>query len=294
MGKIFKWIGYLIGALVLLIISLYVISQYQLNRRFDVQPPQITVPHDENTINHGRHLAVTRGCIDCHGENLAGSINAESLFLGRISATNLTGGSGGVGQHYSDTDWVRAIRHGIGQDGKALFFMPSNEYYYLSDRDLTSLIAYIKSQPSLDNDIGETWFGPLLRLLFLLGELPLAAAEVIDHQGARPEPPIVDVTAEYGRYLSVGCALCHGEDFAGGSIPGDPPGWPEAPNLTPAGNLSSWNEADFIMAMRTGVTPSGHKLNPEYMIWPSYAHMTDDELKAMWLFFRSLEAQTIR
>ena len=62
------------------------------------------------------------------------------------------------------------------------------------------------------------------------------------------------------------------------------------PNLTPGGELRGWTEADFIQAMRAGVSPSGHKLNPDFMPWKMYANMTDEELKSLWLYLQSLPA----
>jgi hypothetical protein len=44
---------------------------------------------------------------------------------------------------------------------------------------------------------------------------------------------------------------------------------------------------DFIATMRTGQTPSGRTLS-EVMPWKYYDQMTDDELKAVWLYLQSL------
>ena len=63
-------------------------------------------------------------------------------MIGTLRAPNLT--PGGVGGTYTDTDWIRALRHGVAPDGTPLVFMPSWEYYYLSKEDLGALIAYLK------------------------------------------------------------------------------------------------------------------------------------------------------
>ena len=94
--------------------------------------------------------------------------------------------------------------------------------------------------------------------------------------------------AEFGAYLATSCMGCHGSDFAGGPIPGAPPDAPLASNLTPAGNLSGWDEAGFIAVMRTGITPEGKELDPAIMPWPIGASMTDVELQAMWSFLQNL------
>ncbi len=118
----------------------------------------------------------------------------------------------------------------------------------------------------------------------LLSDPSLLAAEVIDHDAARPASPEPGVTVEYGRYLSASCTVCHGEDFAGGSGAG------AGLNLTGGGDLASWTEDDFLTTLRTGVTPLGDRLNPELMPWERISQMTDDELRAIWLYLQTLTA----
>lgn len=228
--------------------------------------------------------------MDCHGQNLAGGPFIDDPAIGRIYAANLTAGNGGIAD-FTDIDWVRAIRHGVGPDNKPLLFMPSQEFYYLSDADLGDLIAYLKSVPPVDGPEPDSSPGPLGRVLFLAGEFPLVPAELIDHDAPRPSAPSPGVTVEYGQYLAVGCTGCHGTGFSGGPIPGVPPEWPPAANLTPSGELATWTEVDFITTMRSGVTPDGRELNSDFMPWPTISRLTDDELKALWLFLQQLPAK---
>ncbi len=297
MKKVAKWAGIvfagLAGVLVVAAALVFFLSQNRINRTYAIQVETLTIPTDADALARGEHLAVTRGCTDCHGANLAGAPFFDDPAIGKLYASNLTPGKGGVGRTYEDEDWVRAIRHGVRPDGKPLLFMPAQEFYYLSDEDLGALIAYLKTIPAVDNEPDEDAVGPLGRILFLAGQLPLIPAELIDHDGPRPAAPPPGVTAEYGRYLAVGCAGCHGQDFAGGPIPGMPPGTPPAANLTPAGHLSQWSEADFINTLRTGVTPKGEKLSP-IMPFSSIGAMTDDELKAIFLFLQSLPRKSNR
>lgn len=67
------------------------------------------------------------------------------------------------------------------------------------------------------------------------------------------------------------------------------PGAPFAPNLTPGSELAAWTEADFMNALRTGITPSGHELS-DSMPWKGLGKMTDEELKAVWLYLQSVPA----
>ena len=65
----------------------------------------------------------------------------------------------------------------------------------------------------------------------------------------------------------------------------------DAANLTPDpefGIAKEYNEASFIKAMRTGKSPDGGSILPP-MPWQNYAKMTDDDLKAMWAYCKSLK-----
>ena len=88
------------------------------------------------------------------------------------------------------------------------------------------------------------------------------------------------VTVAYGKYLALSCAACHGDDLAGDF----------GPNITPGGTSGKWSEADFIRTLRLGTTPDARKLDSEDMPWKSFARLTDDELKAIWLYLKSVPA----
>jgi hypothetical protein len=100
----------------------------------------------------------------------------------------------------------------------------------------------------------------------------------------------VDVV--YGKYLAdiAGCTGCHRPGLSGGPIPAAPPDFPEAANLTPSGELVGWTEEMFITTIRTGVKPSGTPLK-EQMPSKYFALMSDDELKAIWMFLQSVPAK---
>ena len=167
--------------------------------------------------------------------------------------------------------------------------MPARVFYYLSDEDLGALIAYLKTLPPVDNEMPPLNLGPLGRLMLVLGELPpeftTPDATVIDHGGPRPVTPEPGVTVEYGEYLTHVCTVCHGENFNGQAMEREG----LVPNLTPGGEVAFWTEEEFMTTLRTGVTPGGHQLN-EFMPWKYFGQMTDDELRAVWLYLQSLPA----
>jgi hypothetical protein len=110
----------------------------------------------------------------------------------------------------------------------------------------------------------------------------------IDHTLPAPPAPVEGVTAAYGEYIAQVCTERHGAQLNG--IPFGPPGAEvPSPNLTPGGELAKWSEADFINTLRSGITPTGKTMNLD-MPWPCFGQMTDDELKALWLYLQSLPA----
>ncbi len=212
----------------------------------------------------------------------------DDLAAGIIASKNLTTGKGGIGGELSTTDFIKAIRHGIDPGNKALKIMPSNDYVSLSDEDVGAIIAYIKSVEPVDNVPPQTNPGLVMRALYLAGQVPLLAAESIDHQ-AKPVPVEAKVGVEFGQYLAVSCTGCHGEGYSGGPNPKAPPGFKSPSNLTPDVDtgLGKWTESDFFNAMRHGRRPNGQQLD-QFMPWQSYRNMTDTEIKSIWQYLQTL------
>lgn len=285
-----KWIGIgmgcLIGLVVLVLLGLYAWTGLRLSRTYRIEPAPLRVPADPAAVERGRHWTAVH-CTGCHGEDLAGTVVFDDLSLGRAEASNLTSGHGGVASAYSDADWVRAIRHGVRSNGKPLVIMPSKDYYYLSDDDLAAIIAYVKGVPPVDRPMGGYTFKPMARILAAVGGFgDFLAAEVIDHRASRPSAPTAGASATYGAYLvkTGGCQACHGQELSGGKDPN--PAAPPAPNITPAA-LGGWSETDFVTAMRSGRMPNGRQLS-EFMPWKYMGRMSDDELKALWLYLKAV------
>ena len=165
----------------------------------------ISIPTDAKAVQRGEHLATILLCKYCHGDNLSGKLEFEVPGMLRIPTPNLTSGAGGVGSFYTDKDWVRAIRHSVGHDGRALFIMMSNQYHHLGDEDVSALIAYLKSLPPADHKLPERRFEPIGKLMMGAGLLPPFAADQIDYASPAPAQPEPDVTVAYGEYLSRTC-----------------------------------------------------------------------------------------
>jgi len=299
MKRVFKWIGLsVLGLLLLVLGGTYLLSAFALNKEYRVKVTPITIPTDSFSIERGRHIATAMAkCGDCHGKDLGGKVMVDDMpMVGKLWAANLTRGKGSAVADYNDEDWVRAIRHGVGKDGKSLLVMPAQEYWHHDDEELGAIIAYIKSVPPVDREIPDWSVGPLFRFLYLAGQIPLLPAEMIDHEAPRPPVPVAGPTAEYGKHMVTtgGCASCHGPGFSGGPVPGMPPDFPPASNITtnPTEGIGSWTEADFVRALREGKRPNGTMIN-KAMPWEYTAMLSDDEIRALWLYLRTVPpAQT--
>ncbi len=290
MALLARVLGIIIILIVIVAATIYLIGSLKLNRKFDIAPQSLalSVPSDAASVARGRHLAVAiTKCTVCHGADLGGTIFIEAPPF-RVVAPNLTKGAGGVGGSLSDADYVRAIRHGVAPDGHGLLVMPSREYAGLSDADLASIIAYAKSVAPVDRTLPPTDIRPLGRMLLAVGQMPESDANTIDQNAQPPATMPAAVTLEYGRYMAQigGCTGCHRANLAGGHVPGTPPDFPDAQNLTPAG-IGSWSEADFFHALRAGKRPDGTTINP-FMPWAETAQMTDPEIKALWMYVHSV------
>jgi len=153
--KILKWLGIFLGSVAVLLTIFYAVVYFQtesrINKVYDVSLQTLTIPDDPTSYILGKHIADIRGCHGCHGANLA---KGEVFFdkktpTGVLAASNITSGKGGIS--YTDQDWIRALRHGLGKDNKPLWFMPSHEIYHISNQEMGALIGYLKKQPSVDH-----------------------------------------------------------------------------------------------------------------------------------------------
>lgn len=290
MKKFFKGLGLVLFLLTIILavgaMVIYSKTNSRFTRKFQAPLRQLPLVSAARDLEEGKRLFVSRGCPDCHGADLGGKTFIDDPAIGVVSGSNLTSGKGGIAAERSDSELARAIRNGVGKDGRGLLLMPAEDYAGMSDADTGKLIAYIRSASPVDRSMPEISIGPVARILFLTGKFPnLLAAEHIRHDQAPPKQVTAAVSVEFGRYVASTCTGCHGQNFAGGPIPGAPPEWLPASDIRKAA-LSSWTEADFIRALRTGRKPDGGAMRFP-MPWQSLGRLTDTELKALWLYIQS-------
>lgn len=288
MKKILKWIGIVLGCLLgltlLAAVILFFSGNSRLSKTYDFPPSGIVVPTDTASIEYGKHRVETL-CADCHADDLGGVIGWTVVGpLAAIDSANLTSGEGGIAEEFTtDEDYVNAIRHGADPEGKPIYMPAVTAFQHISDEDLGAMIAYLKTVPPVDRQTNGSQFTALGKIIFATGMFGDLPAEVVNHQN-NVTAPTAGATVEYGEYLvNIGdCRACHGQELAGGSYP-DPAVTQPVPNLTPGGELGAWTEEQFIQIMRTGGA-----LNPDLMPVKEIGKLSDDELKAIWMYLHSL------
>jgi mono/diheme cytochrome c family protein len=256
-------------------------------------------------VERGRYIVRDVAvCGHCHSADprnadgpLSGGYEFKNWRLGTIRAANITPDTlTGIGK-WTDAEIVRAIRSGEEPDGGLIApVMPYEWFHGMSDRDALAVARYLKSTDPVNHRVendGNLVYG--FAKLFFLG--PKSTESVT----APPAGP----TAEYGRYLAnhvALCAECHtpltgiqqkpdrDRLFAGTNEPIK--GFPANPaNLTPdlETGIGSWTETGFLNTLRKGVNPRGDSLH-EFMPWREIRRMTDDDLRAIYRYLRTVPA----
>jgi mono/diheme cytochrome c family protein len=263
----------------------------RLARKHDAHRMDLPLPAatDAAAAARGKHLAEARyGCAACHGGNLGGGVMLDDRAIGTILGPNLTRGRGSRTDGYAMADWDRIVRHGVKPDGTGAL-MPSEDFFRMSDSELSDIVAYARSLPPVDAAVPAPSLAPIGKILVAVGKLPLSA----ERQPALPHPAKPPETAEtvaFGEHLAATCRSCHRENLAGGPLPFGPPDWPAAANLTRHdGGLRRWKYVDFERALTEGVSRDGRKLRePMSGVVAGTRGMDPTERRALWSYLQTL------
>ncbi len=295
MKRWMKWTSFSLGFIVIAVAAAAIggtaMADRKQERRIPVALASIPLPDDQDSLARGRYLFQTRGCTECHGTDGQGRafIN-DGAF--RVTGPQIAPGSRSAVAAYRTEDWIRTIRHGVDPSGRALIVMPSEDYNRMSDADLGALIAYLKKMPAVEG-LERVVALPLpVRVLYGFGAIRDAAAK-IDH-GLPPQATVpMAADANYGRYVANMCIGCHGEQLSGGKIPGAPPDWPAAANLTPGEGsvMPRYARLDaFSSMLKTGKRPDGSAI--AVMPFESLSRLDDTEVAALHTFLATLTPRT--
>ncbi len=263
----------------------------RLSRHYETHRIALALPaaNDTEAIERGKHLVTARyGCAVCHGQNLGGGVMLDDPAIGSLLGPNITAGQGSRAANYTMADWDRIVRHGVMPDGTPAT-MPSEDFFKMSDAELSDIVAYVRSVPAVDAAVAPPKLGPVGKVLVALGKFPISA----ERQPSAPHlsaPPLAADSAEFGEHLIATCTACHRPNLAGGKMAFGPPDWPAASNLTqhPTG-LGGWTYDDFEKALTLGVSKDGRKLRPPMSdVVLGTKAMNPTERKAIWTYLRSI------
>lgn len=212
---------------------------------------------------------------------------------GQVVAPNISPDPETGAGNWTDDQLARAIREGIGHDGRALFpLMPYQMFRSLSDEDLASIIVYLRSLPAVRR------MQPATQIIFPVRYLMRSLPEPLD----APVPaPDVSTPEKRGAYLvAIGaCAQCHtpsdahgnplvGMDFGGGQILEGPWGRVASANLTPdSSGIPYYDLALFTQVLRTGYAKS--RVINQVMPWHVFRGMTDEDIAAIFAYLKTLK-----
>jgi mono/diheme cytochrome c family protein len=280
-----------LGALVLLAATALglgvVLAERKMQRTVSVQVQPVALRDDAASVERGKYLFGSRGCVDCHGSAGTGRTFVEDGGL-VIAGPNITTGPGGVVAAYQPVDWVRSIRHGVSPQGRPLMIMPSEDYNRFTDDDLASLVAYIRQLPPASGQGAVVKLPLPVKALYGYGAIHDAAAR-IDHMLPPQQPVPEGVSLAHGQYVANMCIGCHRSGLEGGKIPGGPPDWPPASRLIPGEGsvMGRYPDAEALMAMfRSGKRPDGTTI--QVMPFGSLGQMSETDLRALYLYLKAL------
>jgi mono/diheme cytochrome c family protein len=292
MKRWIKWTAAALGAVVVVVAGAaavgYQLAERKMARKVDVPVKPVAYTTEAQALARGKYLFESRGCVDCHGANGGGRVFVDNGSL-RIAGANIS--PGGVTAAYKPEDWVRTIRHGVKPGGQPLMIMPSEDYNRFTDPDLAALVSYVRSLPPVQGEAPAMKLPPPVRILYGFGAIK-DAAEKIDHSlpPAQPVPEAVD--AKHGAYVANMCLGCHGEHLSGGKIPGGPPDWPAAANITPGeGSVMPRykDSAAFIAMLRSGKRPDGTAI--QVMPFESLSKLSDVDAQALYEFLKTVPSR---
>lgn len=263
--------------LLIAIATIYGVSEYELQRRYDVKVVSLRPATLVGSMEEGRRLIHAFGCNGCH--RASGSTIADIPNVARIVAPNLTR----VVHDYSDEEFVRIVRAGVKRDGTSALIMPSREYANISDDDLATMLNYLRNTQTLpDHQPATTEIRFMGRAAIASGKVPFSAklAQPVLAPLHRP----TDVPEVEGEHLVKAiCRHCHEitaeHDDGWGII---------APPLALMGQ--AYSREDFRKLLRTGVAMGNRDLGlMSEIAREDLSHMTDTEIDAIHAYLNSVE-----
>lgn len=278
--------------------------------------PDLQIERTHKRVERGRYLANNViACMDCHSQRdwtvfaapiKEGTFGAggekfgkEMQFPGTLYSANIT--PHGLA-NWSDGEIFRAITTGQTKTGKALFpLMGYKNYGKMDQEDLFSIIAYLRTLPSIKNDVPERELD--FPVNFIVNSIPQKASLSV--------MPAKTNKVAYGRYLVsiANCQECHsqvdkkgnlleGTEFGGGRIFNFPNGTiVTTPNISAdeESGIGYWTKEAFIQKFKQYSDSSyqpqklGESDFNTPMPWFMYTGMDTSDLSAIYTYLRTVK-----
>jgi mono/diheme cytochrome c family protein len=299
-----------LGTLLLVVVvggAVYVGARQNLS--FDAPYPKVVATTDSAVVERGRYVVrVLAPCAACHGDPSQRAAYATGADVplsggfvfdippGRFYVRNLTPDpETGLG-NVADSAIARALRYGVGHDGRAL--LPFMEMQGLADDDLQAVVSYLRTQAPVRNPIPPHYFNALGKVV-----KATALSKPIGPSSTPPAAAPRGASVETGRYLAESvslCWACHtersqmtgaltGPRFGGttGFTESDDPAhsW-SPPNITSdpeTGRLGKMTEDEFVARFRQGRLIPGSP-----MPWQAFARMAEDDLRSIYRYLETV------
>ena len=278
---------------------------------FDAPYPDVVASTDSAIVERGHYIVRNLApCASCHGDpaQRAANLKGDEVALvggyefaippGKFYTRNLTPDSAtGLGA-VSDKAIARALRYGVGHDGRAL--LPFMEMQGLADDDLQAVVSYLRTQPAVNRRVPDhhyTMLGKVIKATVL--------AKPVGPSATPPAHAPRGASVETGHYLVESVALCWachtersqvtgaltGPRFGGttGFTETDDPAhsW-SPPNITSdpeTGRLGKMTEDQFVARFRQGRILPGSP-----MPWQAFSRMNEEDLRAIYQYLKSVPA----
>ena len=155
MKAVLKWVGIVVGVIVgLLILGILVLygrGQMRLNKKYVIPAQTVAIPTDARISLEGKRIFQYRGCEACHGEELQGLVYLDNPAMGKLSLP-ISLLDRAVSAHNARTrTWSAPSSMVFARTEPRYCSCHLLEFYYLSDKDLGNVLAYIRSMPPVDN-----------------------------------------------------------------------------------------------------------------------------------------------
>jgi mono/diheme cytochrome c family protein len=226
-------------------------------------------PASAGALVRGEYLTKAADCIACHtvpesGRQFAGGV-AFKLPIGIIYSSNITADpTNGIGG-WSDDEFVRAVRDGLGKNGEHLYpAFPYTSYTKLSRDDVLAIKAYLLSLPPVNqanraNDLAfpfnQRWAVGFWNAVFFKDRRFAAdAGKPAEWNSGAYLATALGHCAECHTPRNVAFGLEHGKELSGEELQG----W-RAYNITPDAKygIGAWSNAEIAQYLTTGFA-AGH------------------------------------